>query len=403
MIEPNLHADFGKPLAAIDQKMLGAEAAATVTALLRLYPGHKMTPLRSQQSLANTLGVGAIHIKDESSRLGLGSFKALGGAYAVVRLALEHCSRLLGREVTAAELLDPEIRATMRGITVGCATDGNHGRSVAAGANLVGCAANIFVHEGVSEERVAAIARFGANIVPVKGSYDDAVATARRSCASEGWIIVSDTSWPGYERIPRLVMQGYTAMVAEILEQIPQPPTHVFLQAGVGGFAAAVAAHLSLTLGCDRPRFVIVEPDRAACLLASNRAGRPVRIDPGEATVMAMLECYAPSLLAWGVLSRLADGYMTVSDADAIAAMRHLAHAHGGDEPMIAGESGAAGLAGLIEASRTPQDRALLGLDRDSRVLLVNTEGATDPEIYRKLTAVNLAGPILAEQAERLA
>ena len=397
MIEPNMHADFGNALVAIDQEMFGAEAAAEVTAMLRLHPNYKVTPLRSREALAKTLGVGAIHVKDESTRLGLGSFKALGGAYAVVRIVLEVATQTLQRPVWASELLDPNIRTILRKVAVGCATDGNHGRSVAAGANLVGCAANIFVHDGVDEERVAAIAGFGANIIRVKGTYDDAVAAAQRVCKAEGWIIVSDTSWPGYEHIPRLVMQGYTAMVAEVLAQIPLPPTHVFLQAGVGGFAASVAANLALTLGRDRPKFIVVESDRAACLLASNRAGRPVKINATEPTVMAMLECYEPSLLAWGVLSRLANGYMTVSDADAVEAMKCLARPDGRDGSMVAGESGGAGLAGLVEASRTPANRALLGLDQDSRVLLFNTEGATAPDIYKSLTGFSPAEAISAE------
>jgi diaminopropionate ammonia-lyase len=397
MIEPNKHADFGKALIAVDQEMLGADAAARVTAMLRLHPSYKVTPLQPLDALAKTIGVGAIHIKDESARLGLGSFKALGGAYAVVGLVLEEATRTLNRPVSATELLDPNIRAIFRRVTVGCATDGNHGRSVAAGANLVGCAASIFVHDGVSEERVAAIARFGADIIRVKGNYDDAVVEAERVCKAEGWIIVSDTSWPGYERIPRLVMQGYTAMVSEVLAKIPQPPTHVFLQAGVGGFAASVAANLALTLGHDRPKFIVVEPDRAACLFASNRAGRPVKVEPTEPTVMAMLECYEPSLLAWGVLSRLADAYMTISDADAIEAMKCLARPNGSGASVIAGESGGAGLAGLIEASRTPANRALLGLDRDSRVLLFNTEGATAPDIYKSLTGFSPAEAMSAQ------
>ena len=243
MIEANRHADYGTALMAIDQEMLGPEAATRVTQMLALLPAHRVTPLHALPGIAKTLGLQSVHIKDESGRLGLGSFKALGGAYAVVCVVLEEVSRLLKRNVNPSELLDPEIRLLVGQMTVGCATDGNHGRSVAAGANLVGCRASIFVHDNVNQERVDAIARFGAKLIHVAGNYDDAVAEAERVCRSEGWTIVSDTSWPGYERIPRLVMQGYTAMVAEALTQWPNPPTHVFLQAGVGGFAASVAVH----------------------------------------------------------------------------------------------------------------------------------------------------------------
>lgn len=389
MIERNKSKSCGKLLLPLDQEMFGPAAAVKALDMLQLHPSYRPSPLRSLREVAATVGVQSVHIKDESGRFGLGSFKSLGGAYAVVCLALEEAGRVLGRPVHPGELLDPDVRAVVRNIDVGCATDGNHGRSVAAGANLAGCRANIFVHEGVSLERIAAIARFGANVIEVDGNYDDAVAEAERVCHANNWIIVSDTSWPGYERIPRLVMQGYTVMVSEILDEMAEPPTHVFLQAGVGGFAAAIAANLTLRTGAARPKFIIVEPDRAACLLASNEADAPVKIEPVEPTVMAMLECYEPSILAWDILSRLAEAYMTVRDADAIAAMKQLAVAENGRSRVIAGESGGAGLAGLLSAASDPQSRALLGLDASSRVLLFNTEGATDPSIYKSLTGVD--------------
>ena len=188
------------------------------------------------------------HIKDEGLRLGLGSFKALGGSYAVIRLVLDAASERLGRAVDVAALQTPDVRAIAADMTFACATDGNHGRSVAQGAKLVGARAVVFVHSGVSQERVAAIARFGAEMVRVAGSYDDSVEEAARVADKNGWTIVSDTSWPGYERIPALVMQGYTAMVREALRQFPEPPSHVFVQAGVGGVAAAVAGHLAVAL-----------------------------------------------------------------------------------------------------------------------------------------------------------
>lgn len=389
MIERNKSSKIGKALLPLDQEMFGAAAAAKALEMLRLHPSYHPSPLRSLRGIASSVGVQSVHIKDESGRFGLGSFKSLGGAYAVVCIALEEAGRVLGRVVHPGELLDPDVRAVVRSIDVGCATDGNHGRSVAAGANLAGCRANIFVHEGVSPERIAAIARFGASVIEVAGNYDDAVAEAERVCHANNWIIVSDTSWPGYERIPRLVMQGYTVMVSEILDELAQPPTHVFLQAGVGGFAAAIAANLTLRTGTRRPKFVIVEPDRAACLLASNEADAPVKIAPVEPTVMAMLECYEPSMLAWDILSRLAEAYMTVRDDDAIAAMKKLAAAEQGAGRVIAGESGGAGLAGLLAAAANPDHRQLLGLDANSRVLLFNTEGATDPSIYQSLTGVD--------------
>ncbi|WP_147023203.1 diaminopropionate ammonia-lyase, partial [Microvirga aerophila] len=273
-------------------------------------------------------------------------------------------------------------------MTVACATDGNHGRSVAQGAQLVGARAAIFVHAGVSEERVAAIARFGAQMIRVEGTYDDSVAEATRVAAEKGWTIVSDTSWPGYERIPGLVMQGYTAMVREALRQLPEPPTHVFVQSGVGGVAAAVSGYLSLVLGDRRATFVVVDPARAACVYESARAGHPVKIEHGEPTVMAMLECYEPSLVAWRILSRVADAFMTVDEEDAVAVMNRLARPDGADPAIVAGESGGAGLAGFMRAAADPEIRDALRLTNASRVFLINTEGATDPERYAELVGM---------------
>ncbi len=183
-------------------------------------------------------------------------------------------------------------------------------------------------------------------------------------------------------------MQGYTSMVREALRQLPEPPTHVFVQAGVGGVAATVAGHLALTLGDQRPTFVVVDPARAACLFETARAGRPVKIEHGEPTVMAMLECYEPSLVAWRVLSRVADAFMTVDEEDAVAVMNRLARPRGNDPAIVAGESGGAGLAGLIRAAADPKIRTALNLDEASRVFVINTEGATDPERYSELVGM---------------
>jgi diaminopropionate ammonia-lyase len=383
MLLLNQHPDYLSPLDPVDAETLGMKAAEEAERYLSFRDDHSPTPLHTLRSLAAGLGVGAIHIKDEGFRLGLGSFKALGGSYAVIRLVLEEASRQLGREVDIAELYSGEVRSIAGRMTVACATDGNHGRSVAQGAHLVGAKAVIFVHSGVSEERVAAIARFGADMIRVKGTYDDSVAEAARAAAAQGWIVVSDTAWPGYERIPGLVMQGYTAMVRETLRQLPGPPTHVFVQAGVGGVAAAVAGHLALVFGDQRPTFIVVEPARAACLFKTAQAGHLVKIEHGEPTVMAMLECYEPSLVAWRVLSR-------VADEDAVAVMNRLARPARNDPAIVAGESGGAGLAGLIRAAADPGIRASLDLDGASRVFVINTEGATDPERYTELVGMRL-------------
>lgn len=391
MLIRNQHPDYRTPLAPIDAETLGVEAAEAVERFLAHRPNHKPTPLRSLPALADQLGLGAIQLKDEGYRLGLGSFKALGGAYAVIRLVLEEAQRQLGRPVDMAELHSPDVTKITETMTFGCATDGNHGRSVAQGAQLVGARSVIFVHGGVSDARVAAIARYGAEMVRVAGTYDDSVAEAARVCAEQGWTVVSDTSWPGYERIPGLVMQGYTAIMREALEKLPQPPTHVFVQSGVGGIAAAAAAYLSSRFGDERPTFVVVDPARAACIFETARTGQPVKLAHGEPTVMAMLECYEPSPLAWRILSRVADAFMTVEDETAIEVMNRLARPLGHDPVVVAGESGGAGLAGLFTAARDPEMRAAIGLDATSRVLLVVTEGATDPDRYRELVGISPA------------
>ena len=385
----NGNADYRRPLVTGDAETLSLAAAEGVERHLRYRDQHAETPLISLPGLAAESGVAAIHVKDEGQRLGLGSFKALGGAYAVIRLVLEEAEARLGRPVDIAELHSPDARMIAETMCFACATDGNHGRSVAQGAGLVSARAAIFVHAGVSDERVAAIARFGAEMIRVTGSYDDSVREAARVAKERGWIIVSDTSWPGYERIPGLVMQGYTALVREALRQLPAPPTHVFIQSGVGGIAAAVAGHLAITLGEQRPVFTVVDPARAACLFETARAGHPVTVPHGEPTVMAMLECYEPSLVAWRILSRVADAFMTVDEEDAVAVMRHLANPVTGDTAIISGESGGVGLAGFLKAVADPEIMAALSIGPNSRIFVVNTEGATDPGKYREIVGLS--------------
>ena len=381
----NHHPDHRQPLTPQDAATLGLAGAEEAERFLGHRDNHAETPLHALPALAGELGIGMLHVKDEGQRLGLGSFKALGGAYAVMQLVLEEAGKRLGRSVDVAELHRPGVKAIAAGMTFACATDGNHGRSVAQGAGLVGARSVIFVHSGVSDERVAAIARFGAEIVRIAGDYDQSVREAARVAAERGWTVVSDTSWPGYERIPGLVMQGYTVIVREALKRLPEPPTHVFLQAGVGGFAAAVAGHFAIELGEDRPMVTVVEPARAACIYATAKAGRPVAIEHSKPTVMAMLECYEPSLVAWRVLSRLGDAFMTVDEDDAVSVMNRLARPSGDDPAIVSGESGGAGLAGLIRAAGDEKMRAALHLDGHSRVLIINSEGATDPGRYAEL------------------
>lgn len=377
--------EYRQPLEASDAKTLGREGAQDVARILALREGNAATPLIALPGLARELGLASIHLKDEGQRLGLGSFKALGGAYALMMLVQAKATERLGRAVSADELLAPEVRAIAATMTFACATDGNHGRSVAQGAQLMGARAVIFVHSGVSQGRIDAIARFGAEIIRVSGTYDDSVAEALAQSDAMGWTLLSDTSWPGYEHIPGLVMQGYTAIVTEALAALDAPPTHIFLQAGVGGFAAAIAGHMAVLMGDARPHVTVVDPARAACLFESAKLGHAVKVADSEPTVMAMLECYEPSLVAFRVLSRVADGFMTLDEDAALSIMRRLANPVAGDPPVVAGESGAVGLAGAIEVMSDPDLATRIGLGAGARLLVINTEGATDPALYQQI------------------
>jgi diaminopropionate ammonia-lyase len=265
-------------------------------------------------------------------------------------------------------------------VTVTCATDGNHGRAVAWGARRCGCRCVVFVHEGVSAGRVAAIAAFGAELRRVPGTYDDAVREADRAAREAGWSAISDTSWPGYLEVPRRVMQGYRLMADEALDQWDGPaPSHVFVQAGVGGLAAAVAVQMRARLA-TAPALIVVEPDRAACLLASAELGALAAVPGTLDTVMAGLACGEPSLLAWQELDRSAAAFMAVPDEAAGPCMGLLAQTG-----IVTGESGIAGLAALLLAAGDPAARETLGLGAESRVLLFGTEGATDAAVYERL------------------
>ena len=349
------------------------------------WPGYAPTPLLPLPELAAAARVAAIHWKDEGGRFGLGSFKALGGAYAVMKLLQAELSRRgVANAASAAELAAGTYRDAAAAITVTCATDGNHGRSVAWGAQRFGARCVIFVHETVSQGRRDAIARYGAEIRVVPGTYDDAVRAAQRTAEAETWFVVSDTSYAGYTEIPRDVIQGYRLMAEEAAESLPEPPTHVFIQGGVGGVAAAVSVQMRARYGAKAPRLVVVEPEKAACLLASAEAGQPTAIEGELDTLMAGLACGEPSLLAWQELERAAFAWMAVPDDSAVDCMRLLAKR---DPKVVAGESAVAGLAALLLAARDPFGRAALGLEEGSRVLLFGTEGATDPEVYARLVA----------------
>jgi diaminopropionate ammonia-lyase len=392
----NRSAKRNSALSQEEAQIVGVKAPDQVREYLPAFPIYQPTPLVRLPNLAAKLGIGGLSLKDESQRYGLYSFKALGGAYAVARLVRRHVEKVLGRPIAPEALLGDEAKAIAGTMTVCCATDGNHGRSVAAGAQMFGCRCVIFLHSGVSAGREAAIAAFGAEIRRTKGNYDDSVAEARATADREGWTTVSDFSSEDYREIPGLVMQGYTIMLEEIMAEAREPYTHVFVQGGVGGLAAVVAGYLLDRFGDKRPRLVVVEPSRANCLQRSAAKDERLAMEPGEATVMAMLECYEPSVVAWEILEKSADFYLDVPEELAVVALKQLARPVAGDPAVRIGESGAAGLAGLLASAGDAAIRERLGLDGRANVLLFGTEGATDPELYETLLNSDGAAPVLA-------
>ena len=378
--------------------ILSHRACLEARAQVATWPGYAVTPLRSLPGLAAATNVADLLYKDEGQRFGLGSFKALGGAYAVSRLLIREVKRhTKATSIDAADLISGRYRALTENITVTCATDGNHGRSVAWGAHLFGCRCVIYVHASVSVARKQAIARYGADVVTTQGHYDDAIRQAASDAADHGRQVVSDTSYEGYMEIPKDVMQGYTVMVDEIIEQLAMgwPPTHVFVQGGVGGLAAAVCTYFWERYEAQRPCFVVVEPDNADCIYQSIVHDKPTPSPGALDTVMAGLACGEISLLAWDILAEGANAIMTVDDRAAVACMRLLAKGIGDDPPIVAGESAVAGLAGFIGATQDPILRERLGISDTSRILLIGSEGDTDPELYQRLVGYS-AGQVRA-------
>lgn len=380
------------PWTSAQDDILNDRALKAAADTIASWDGYRPTRLVDLQGLADAIGIGSLHYKDESTRFGLGSFKALGGAYAVARLLQRQVEQAVGHPVPMTEITGGAHADIVSGITVCCATDGNHGRSVAWGARNFGCRCVIFIHATVSDGRRDAIAQYGAEVRRCAGNYDDSVRAAQATASDEGWFVVSDTSYEGYMEIPKDVMQGYELMADEAFAQLAEPPTHIFVQTGVGGMAAAVAARAKRHWGADRPRIVLCDPDRAACWLESLRASTPVAVEGDLDTMMAGLACGEVSALAWAILRDHADAVMALPDESATELMQRLAKPSPGDVPVVAGESAVAGLAGLIAAYEDDSARSLLGLDASSRVLVFGTEGDTDPALYRDIVGTDAAG-----------
>ncbi|MCK8465117.1 diaminopropionate ammonia-lyase [Aliiroseovarius sp. S1339] len=351
------------------------------------WDGYAPTPLVPLSGLARQIGVARIDYKHEGPRFGLGSFKALGGAYAAMRVLQRELGKRLGHAVTLEDIREGNHTQACGAITLSSATDGNHGRSLAWGCQRVGAPCRIYIHAEVSEGRAQAMRDLGADVVRIDGDYDDSVNLAKTEAEENGWFVVSDTSWDGYTEPPRDVMAGYGVMTREACEALDQAPTHVFLQGGVGGLAASVAAYLRQHWGDAALRVVIVEPELAACLYESARKGTPTSVQIDAETIMAGLSCGEPSEMAWDILREEASDFVTMPDSIVAPTVRLLANAESGDAKVEAGESAVAGLATLIAAMRQPDLAKALGLDAQSRVLLIGSEGVTDPAIFKAIMA----------------
>jgi diaminopropionate ammonia-lyase len=365
---------------------LDGAAGADPRAFHASMPGYAPTALRSAPAAAAALGVAEVLVKDESARLGLPSFKVLGASWAVYRALLARLGAAPEEIPTFAALRDAV--AALRPLSLAAATDGNHGRAVAHMAAQLGLGAAIYVPENTVRARIEAIQSEGATVTVVQGGYDDAIARSAQD-ASERCLVISDTSWEGYEEVPAWVIEGYATVFSEIEEQLAgqAAPDIVAVPIGVGALAAAVVRHYRSAPGpADaRPRILGVEPTSAACVLESVAAGQIISLDHPQDSIMAGLNCATPSLIAWPAVSRGIDAYLAVPDARVPEAMRLLAV-----DGIVAGETGAGGLAGMLALAHEPQmaeARGALGLDAASRVLLLCTEGATDPEAYERLTA----------------
>jgi len=371
-----------KPSAYPAASVISREHTEEALGEISSWPEYQPTALHRLTKLERHLGCGAIYYKDESTRFGLGSFKALGGAYAVLKHVASAYESETGSSVTLSDIRQGKVKQFASGITVTTATDGNHGRSVAWGATNAGCPCRIYIHAEVSDGRANAMAELGAEIIRIDGDYDESVRVCASDAAKNKWQMVSDTSYDGYTEIPSNVMAGYTVLASEVISQMENPPTHVFLQAGVGGLAGAVAARLWMEYGVSRPHIALVESDYSACVLQSFKEQQPATVEINKETVMAGLSCGEMSLLAWQILSGCTDQVITLADDQVAGAMKLFADGEMAEFSIEAGECAVPGVLALMASvTESRQDYS------DARILVLGCEGATDEGIYREMLA----------------
>jgi diaminopropionate ammonia-lyase len=371
-------------------EILPAELPQNIRHFHRQLPGYRISPLKSLPNLSTKLGLGGLWVKDESARLDLQSFKVLGGSYAIYKLIQKRLG-LDDHELSFADIKYDVVREKLGDITFVAATDGNHGRGVAWSAAQMGFKSVIYVHRLTSQGRIQAIESSGARVVVVDGNYDDAVRQVYLDAKRNGWEVVSDTAWEGYEDIPKWVMQGYATMFSEAQEQLAvqgiRQPTHIFVQAGVGSLAAATIGFYRNLFG-DSIQTCVIEPTKAACLYRSAKTddGQPHIVEGDLDTIMAGLACGEPNPIAWEIIKDRADYFAICPDFVAAMGMRVYGVPLKGDPVVIAGESGAVTLGALMyimQHSTGSAFREQLGLGPESKVLLINTEGNTSPDDFR--------------------
>lgn len=357
------------------------------------FPCYEPTPLRSLEGLAAALGVAGVYVKDESYRFGLNAFKVLGGSYAIARYLAQRLHRDIG-ELSYELLVSTAVKEKLGDITFTTATDGNHGRGVAWTANQLKQKSVVYMPKGSAARRLRNIQAEGAEASITDLNYDDAVRLAADNARKYGWVVVQDTAWEGYEDIPTWIMQGYGTMAAEALEQLNSlgvaKPTHIFVQAGVGSLAGAVQGYFADIFQEARPKTIIVEADQADCLYKSALAGdgKPHNVGGDMATIMAGLACGEPNTISWHILRDYSDMFVSCPDWVAAKGMRVLGNPLEADAKIISGESGAVttGLLNVImQSDELKAVREALALNADSKILLFNSEGDTDPGKYRSI------------------
>lgn len=375
---------------------VGSFQNSDIRAFHRTLPGYTPTPLVSLPGLAARLGVGALYVKDESHRFKTNAFKPLGASYAIFRCLQREWERRFGTQLTPEAFQEPATMAALGATTFCGATDGNHGHAVAWTARMLKQKAVIYMPEGSARSRVDRIEAEGARVVIVPGTFDDCVARADADAKEYGYVVIADTAYPGYMTIPNDIMAGYSTIFHEadaVLSKNNAPGVDVvMLQTGVGGLTAAGAWFYTSQYRSSRPRLVSVEPTQSDCFLESALTpdGEPACAKGSQNSIMAGLNCGMPSLLAWPVIRDSVDIFLAIDDPFAEDAMRALAAKHQGDPAIVSGESGASGFAGLLALLQDPElhaARQALKLDKTSRVLIINSEGDTDPVNYQRIVS----------------